>query len=70
MQYDCLTFNIYKMKKIIAIFFTVFLNLAFYSCTPMTVQEDNHEPVACCGNEGEILPEPPPPPPPPRPNGG
>ncbi|MEZ4802997.1 MAG: hypothetical protein R2797_09515 [Gelidibacter sp.] len=47
------------MKKILAIFFTVFLNLAFYSCTPAALQDDTKTPQACCGNEGEILPPPP-----------
>ncbi len=48
------------MKKLLAIFFTVFLNLAFYSCTPAAMQDDTQEtPQACCGGDGEILPPPP-----------
>ncbi len=51
------------MKKLYVILFTVFLNLAFYSCTPQgnpsnvpaaTEEED------CCGDD---IPIPPPPPP-------
>ena len=50
------------MKKIHIILFTVFLNFAFYSCTPEEIVEELNIPQACCG-EGEDIPPPPPPPP-------
>lgn len=50
------------MKKISIILFTVFLNMAFFSCNPESITEDV-VPQACC-NEGEDIPPPPPPPPP------
>lgn len=49
------------MKKISIILFTVFLNMAFFSCNPESIAEDL-TPQACC-NEGEDIPPPPPPPP-------
>ena len=52
-----------KMKKIYIILLAVFLNMAFFSCTPNSINEDSQTPQACCGEEGEILPPPPPPPP-------
>ncbi|MCK7590633.1 hypothetical protein M0G43_08615 [Subsaxibacter sp. CAU 1640] len=51
--------NTYKMKKISAIIFTVFLNLALFSCTPTALQDDTNEPQACCG-DGTNIPPPPP----------
>ncbi len=42
---------------------TVFLNMAFYSCTPTSISDDGQVSAEdCCGNEGEIPPPPPPPP--------
>lgn len=54
------------MKKLSIIIFTVFLNLAFFSCNPESIV-DEAIPQACCGEEGNI---PPPPPPPPTDDGG
>ncbi|WP_243471542.1 hypothetical protein [Winogradskyella sp. MH6] len=50
------------MKKISVILFTVFLNMAFFSCNPESIT-DEVIPQACCGEDGEIPPPPPPPPP-------
>ncbi|WP_299114328.1 hypothetical protein [uncultured Winogradskyella sp.] len=49
------------MKKIYVILFTVFLNGAFFSCTPEALTEEIKE-QACCDGSGEIDPPPPPPP--------
>jgi len=49
------------MKKIVLIMFTVFLNIALYSCSPTSTTDDTIQPQACCGDDGEILPPPPPP---------
>ncbi|WP_461588888.1 hypothetical protein [Winogradskyella sp.] len=49
------------MKKTFIILFTVFLNMAFFSCNPESLT-DEVVPQACCG-EGEEIPPPPPPPP-------
>jgi hypothetical protein len=57
------------MKKIFIILFTVFLNIAFFSCNPERIADDL-APQACCGEEGNILPPPPPPPPPASGDGG
>jgi hypothetical protein len=57
------------MKKIFIILFTVFLNVAFFSCNPERISDDL-APQACCGEEGNILPPPPPPPPLETGNGG
>lgn len=51
------------MKKIYLILLTVFLNLAFFSCTPNSINEDSETPQACCDEDGDLLPPPPPPPP-------
>ncbi len=52
------------MKKIYVIIFTVFLNMAFHSCTPQGISDN--APAAteedCCG-DGSPIPPPPPPPP-------
>ena len=50
------------MKKVFIVLFTVILNVAFFSCTPENLAEDEVELQACCGN-GEDIPPPPPPPP-------
>ncbi len=47
------------MKKIYLVIFTVFLNLAAFSCSPESVTSDSVEPVACCDEDGPILPPPP-----------
>lgn len=52
---------------------TVFLNLAYFSCTPQTIDENGLNVNGledCCDDDGEILPPPPPPPPTPPGNGG
>lgn len=50
------------MKKIYSILFTVFLNLAFFSCTPTSIVDEANTPQACCGEDGDLdLPPPPPP---------
>jgi hypothetical protein len=49
------------MKKISIILFTVFLNVAFFSCNPESLTEEVI-PQACCDGNGEIDPPPPPPP--------
>jgi len=51
-----------KMKKFALIIFTVFLNMALYSCTPQAMNEDVKAPQACCGEDEHIPPPPPPPP--------
>ncbi|WAC03382.1 hypothetical protein N7U66_07570 [Lacinutrix neustonica] len=52
------------MKKLFIIMFTVFLNGAFFSCTPEhIVAEDQTQATDCCGEDGDIDPPPPPPPP-------
>ena len=38
--------------------FTVFLNVAFFSCNPESITDDN-VPQACCGDGAEIPPPPP-----------
>ena len=46
------------MKKIYLILFTVFLNMALFSCTPQAISENGKsttEQVAI-GDDGEILP--------------
>ncbi|WP_055443237.1 hypothetical protein [Lacinutrix himadriensis] len=54
------------MKKIYVILFTVFLNVALFSCTPTSLQEESPSAtVGCCGEDGDLDPPPPPPPPPP-----
>jgi hypothetical protein len=53
------------MKKLSIIMFTVFLNVAFFSCNPESII-DEVVPQACCGDGGEL----PPPPPPSTGNGG
>ena len=40
--------------------FTVFLNGAFFSCTPEAIADEIEE-QACCDGTGEIDPPPPPP---------
>ena len=54
------------MKRLFLIALTVFLNVAFFSCTPLDDEDEYQELVTnqedCCG-EGEIIPPPPPPPP-------
>lgn len=50
------------MKKLYLLLFTVFLNLAFFSCTPNSI-EGNGSTVAeegCCGDDVPIPPPPPP----------
>jgi len=57
------------MKKIILIALTVFLNSALFSCSIeddiLTDENQKNELLqqaqACCGEDGELLPEPPPP---------
>ena len=56
-----LKFN--KMKKIYLVLLTVFLNFAFFSCTPEALNENVNVPQACCDDDGDIPPPPPPPPP-------
>lgn len=51
------------MKKIYLLLLTVFLNVAFFSCTPEALNENVTVPQACCGDDGELPPPPPPPPP-------
>ncbi|WP_452228284.1 MULTISPECIES: hypothetical protein [unclassified Lacinutrix] len=52
------------MKKIYVILLTVFLNVALFSCTPTSIQEDAPTAtVDCCDEDGDIDPPPPPPPP-------
>lgn len=46
------------MKKLNAIIFTVFLNLAFFSCTPAALQDDTETAQECCGTEGGVNPPP------------
>lgn len=41
---------------------TVFLNLAFTSCTPQSLTDEVSTPQSCCGEDGDIIPPPPPPP--------
>ena len=53
------------MKKIYIILFTVFLNLALFSCSTQPLEEPVKAEQACCGNNGG---DPPPPPPPPNGN--
>ncbi|MCB0437972.1 MAG: hypothetical protein KDD20_04455 [Mangrovimonas sp.] len=48
------------MKKIYIILFTVFLNMAFTSCTPTAVNEEAVQSDDCCGGTGGIPPPPPP----------
>lgn len=53
------------MKKLYLLLLTVFLNLAFFSCTPQALNESGvsaTEVGDCCDEDGEILPPPPPPP--------
>lgn len=50
------------MKKIYIIMLTVFLNLAFTSCTPQSLTDEVSTPQSCCGEDGDIIPPPPPPP--------
>lgn len=57
------------MKKLYLIFFTVFLNMALFSCNPESIV-DEVVPQACCGEGGEIPPPDPIPPTPPTGNGG
>ena len=54
-----LTIN--KMKKIHLILFTVFLNMALFSCTPTSVSDiqPSADGDQCCGNGGDIPPPPP-----------
>ena len=49
------------MKKIHLIIFTVFLNIALYSCTPQAISDTNSIETEedCCGNGGNIPPTPP-----------
>lgn len=50
------------MKKIHLILFTVFLNMALFSCTPTAisdVQPSAVEDEECCGDAGDIPPPPP-----------
>ena len=53
------------MKKIVVIMVTVFLNAAFFSCTPDSMVKTLDK-QACCDGEENIPPPPPPPPPPPN----
>ncbi|MBL4888160.1 MAG: hypothetical protein JKZ03_06880 [Flavobacteriaceae bacterium] len=46
------------MKKLYLILFTVFLNLALFSCTPESINGETEEQQACC--EKEETPPPPP----------
>lgn len=50
------------MKKIYLIVFTVFLNVAVFSCSPENTASENIEEVEvpCCGDDGDIIPPPPP----------
>ncbi len=48
------------MKKIYVILFTVFLNAAYFSCTPQNLSDEANVPQACCGEDDPILPPPPP----------
>lgn len=48
-----------KMKKIHLLIFTVFLNIAMFSCTSQSLAEENPSPQACCGDDGELKPPPP-----------
>ncbi|SDH29651.1 hypothetical protein [Winogradskyella thalassocola] len=57
------------MKKLSLIIFTVFLNMALFSCNPESIV-DEVIPQACCGDGGEIPPPDPPPTTPPTGNGG
>lgn len=51
------------MKKIYLILFTVFLNMALFSCTPQSITENGAtETSECCGEDGDLPPPPPPPP--------
>lgn len=50
------------MKKLYLLLLTVFLNLAFFSCTPQALNEGGvsaTEVDDCCDEDGEILPPPP-----------
>lgn len=50
------------MKKIHLILFTVFLNMALFSCTPTTISDVQPPAIGdgeCCGNGGDIPPPPP-----------
>lgn len=47
------------MKKIYLVFLAVFMNVAFYACTPETIAKDINGTV-CCDEEGTIPPPPPP----------
>tara|TARA_R110002020_G_scaffold262126_1_gene476432 strand:+ start:1374 stop:1556 length:183 start_codon:yes stop_codon:yes gene_type:complete len=49
----------YKMKKLILIILTVFLNLALFSCTPEKLRDQVIDPSSCCGDDEPILPPPP-----------
>ncbi|WP_417558764.1 hypothetical protein [Mesoflavibacter zeaxanthinifaciens] len=54
------------MKKLYLILLTVFLNSAFFSCTPQALNEAttaSEQATDCCGDDGELPPPPPPPPP-------
>jgi hypothetical protein len=44
--------------------FTIFLNVALFSCTPQAISADVQTGQACCGEDGNFPPPPPPPPPP------
>jgi hypothetical protein len=63
-------FKYNKMKKIILITLTVFLNMALFSCSEdddfltdeSQKNEITQETQACCGEDGELPPPPPPPP--------
>ncbi|MBL7559841.1 hypothetical protein JAO71_08500 [Olleya sp. YSTF-M6] len=46
------------MKKLFIIVFTVFLNVAFYSCTPTSLDDESDKvEMGTGGEDGEILPE-------------
>ena len=64
----CQIFNSIKMKKIYVIVLTVFLNLAFFSCTPEALEDqvlnteqatDSDDETPCCDEDGDIDPPPP-----------
>ncbi|WP_452223493.1 hypothetical protein [Lacinutrix chionoecetis] len=45
------------MKKLFIIVFTVFLNGAFFSCTPTSIHDPVNAEQATGGEDAEILPE-------------